>query len=310
MDPISDVFTALHVQNAVHGKLELTAPWGIAFPEGHALFGMVARGSCWLSTEGLEQPISLAGGDCFLMPRGMKYELRDHPKTRARLITDIKCDDADVRLPVFRYGGGGVMTTILAGCFTFDAPATRPVLDLLPSLIVIRANEAQAASLQSTLRLLCTESEAADLGSRIVIDRLVDVFFVQAVRYHMSNHSTCNSHWLRAVADPQIGKALRAIHESVESPWTVEELARIAGMSRAGFALRFKQLAGEAPLEYVTRWRMYKASRLLKDRDRKLVQIANEVGYETDGAFNRAFKRVLGVTPGEFRRNPAAEIAP
>jgi AraC-like DNA-binding protein len=308
MDPISDVFTSFRVQNAVYGRLELTAPWGLAFPEGHALFGMVARGSCWLRTDTLQKPISLSGGDCFLLPRGARYEIRDQPRSRVRLITDVGRNDDGTPIPVFRHGGGGAMTMMIAGCFTFDAPATKPVLDLLPSLIHIRADEPQSAALQSTLRLLCSESEAADMGSRIVINRLVDVFFVQAVRYYMSNHTACASKWLRAVADPQIGKALRAIHESMESPWTVEDLARIAGMSRAAFALRFKQLAGEAPLEYVTRWRMYKASQLLKDRDRKLVQIANEVGYETDGAFNRAFKRVLGVTPGEFRRNAGASV--
>lgn len=308
MDPISDVFTSFHVQNAVYGRLELTAPWGLAFPEGHALFGMVARGSCWLSTDSLEQPISLSGGDCFLLPRGAKYAIRDQPRTRTKVITEIARSDDGKPIPVFQYGGGGAMTMMIAGCFTFDAPATKPVLDLLPALIHIRADEPQSASLQSTLRLLCAESEAADLGSRIVINRLVDVFFVQAVRYYMAHHSTCNSKWLRAVADPQLGKALRAMHESIEAPWTVEELARIAGMSRAAFALRFKQMAGEAPLEYVTRWRMYKASQLLKNRDRKLLQIANEVGYETDGAFNRAFKRVLGMTPGEFRRNAGAEV--
>ncbi|HEX2832469.1 MAG TPA: AraC family transcriptional regulator [Thermoanaerobaculia bacterium] len=310
MDPISDVFTSFRVQNVVYGRLELTAPWGLAFPEGHALFGMVARGGCWLSTDSLETPISLSGGDCFLLPRGARYEIRDQPRGRTRLITEVGRRDDGTPIPRFQYGGGGAMTLMIAGCFTFDAPATKPVLDLLPSLIHIRADEPQSASLQSTLRLLCSESEAADLGSRIVINRLVDVFFVQAVRYYMANHSACNSKWLRAVADPQIGTALRAVHEAIESPWTVEELARIAGMSRAAFALRFKQLAGEAPLEYVTRWRMYKASQLLKDRGRKLVQIANEVGYETDGAFNRAFKRILGVTPGEFRRNAGAQPAP
>ena len=128
----------------------------------------------------------------------------------------------------------------------------------------------------------------------------------------MSQHKACTSSWLRAVADPQVGRVLRAMHEQLDHSWTVEELASRGGMSRAAFALRFKQLVGEAPLEYLTRWRMYKASRLLRDRDRKILQVANSVGYDSDGAFNRAFKRVLGVSPGAYRRGaetPAVQQA-
>lgn len=301
MDPIADVFTALQVENVLYGRFEAGAPWGISFPAGHAAFGMVMRGHCWLAVEGVGEPVSLAGGDCFLLPRGLAYTLRDDERSPVATIDEIVGKSGSSR-SLMQLGGDGRTTSMISGCFQFDPSASRPIVELLPSFIHIRADEPQSAGLQTTIRLLAAEIEEDGAGSQIVVNRLVDVFFLQAIRFHMSQHKSCTSHWLRAVADPQVGRVLRAMHERLDHPWTVEELAGRGGMSRAAFALRFKQLVGEAPLEYLTRWRMYRASRLLRDRDRKLLQIANSVGYESDGAFQRAFKRVLGVSPGAYRR--------
>ena len=301
MDPIADVFTALQVENVLYGRLDAAAPWGIQFPSGHASFGMLVRGHCWLAVEGVEEPVPLAGGDCFLLPRGVAYSLRDDPSSPLSTIEEVvtRCRGNKGEL---QFGGEGRTTSMISGCFQFDPSASRPIVELLPSFIHIRADEPQSATLQTTIRLLAAEIEENAAGSQIVVNRLVDVFFLQAIRFHMSQHKACTSSWLRAVADPQVGKVLRAMHQQLDHPWTVEELAGHGGMSRAAFALRFKQMVGEAPLEYLTRWRMYKASRLLRDRDRKILQVANSVGYDSDGAFNRAFKRVLGVSPGAYRR--------
>jgi len=124
------------------------------------------------------------------------------------------------------------------------------------------------------------------------------------VRAHIASSSeTCKSGWLRAIFDPKIGAALKAMHERIENPWTVETLAAAAGMSRSAFALRFKELLGETPLEYLTNWRMYKATGLLQGNDRKLLEVAKSVGYDSDAAFSKAFKRVLGTAPREYRRS-------
>jgi AraC-like DNA-binding protein len=141
-------------------------------------------------------------------------------------------------------------------------------------------------------------------GSGIVANRLAEVLFIQTIRAHTASAADCsNPGWLRSIFDPQIGAALKSIHENVDHPWTVESLAEAAGMSRSAFAAHFKDLLGQAPLEYVTEWRMQKAVRLLQQPDKKLLEIAKRVGYESDAAFSKAFKRVLGVTPGEHRRN-------
>ena len=141
-------------------------------------------------------------------------------------------------------------------------------------------------------------------GSEVVANRLAEVLFIQTLRAHIASGSeSCKRGWLRAIFDRQIGAALRCVHENVKSPWTVQSLAAAAGMSRSAFASRFKELLGQTPLDYVTDWRMQKATQLLNQQDKKLAEIAQSVGYESEDAFSKAFKRVVGVAPAEYRRN-------
>jgi AraC-like DNA-binding protein len=185
----------------------------------------------------------------------------------------------------------------------FDKPSLKPVTQLLPRLILVKAEQARTLALHSTLQLLAAEMAEQAPGSEVVADRLAEVLFIQTLRAHIASASeTCRQPWLRAIFDPQIGTALKAIHENVNGPWTVESLAETAGMSRSAFALRFKELLGQTPLDYVTDWRMQKALRLLKEEDKKLVEVAQSVGYESDAAFSKAFKRIVGLTPGEYRQ--------
>jgi transcriptional regulator GlxA family with amidase domain len=175
---------------------------------------------------------------------------------------------------------------------------------LLPELILVKADQAQTLALHATLQLLASEMAEPAPGSEVMVNRLADILFIQCVRAHIAASSeNCKSGWLRAIFDPKIGVALKAMHERVENPWTVETLAAAAGMSRSAFALRFKELLGETPLEYLTNWRMYKATGSLQEDDRKMFEIAKSVGYDSDAAFSKAFKRVLGVAPREYRRS-------
>jgi AraC-like DNA-binding protein len=294
----------MRVESAVYGRLETTAPWGLSFdPSPHAIFGMVVRGNCWLGAEGFAEQVPLTGGDCYLLPRINFHTLRDHPHTAPRRFMEVieqKHGDA------IHYGGGGTPTTILASKFTFDGPSAKPLTEMLPPVILIRADETRNLALQTTLRLLTSELASPGPGSQVIVSRLADTVFVQAIRAHLDSSACPKTGWLRALADPPIAAALESMHERIAHSWTVAELASAAGMSRSSFAERFKELVGEAPLEYLTRWRMYQAGRLLRDGKMKQFEVANLVGYDSDGAFNKAFKRVLGQTPGEFRRAPAA----
>ena len=321
MDPMSDFFKTMHVASAVHSRLEATAPWGLmrASEEGNdavahpavaenppsqlAHFGMVSRGNCWLSVGGMPDPLPLTGGDCFLLAPGSTYTLRDSPRTPARSFCEVAPKNQS---NVIHYGGGGAPTTIVSGWFRFGEMSVKPLKRLLPDLILIKADQAQTLALHSTLQLLASEMSEPAPGTEVMVNRLADILFIQCVRAHIASGSeNCKSGWLRAIFDPKIGAALKAMHEKVENQWTVEALAVAAGMSRSAFALRFKELLRETPLEYLTNWRMYKATGILQDGDKKLFEVAKSVGYDSDAAFSKAFKRVLGVAPREYRRSAA-----
>ncbi len=319
MDPMTDIFQSMHMKAVVHSRLEATAPWGLTrsaheaeseqrdslgnriSPSELAHFGMIARGNCWLSVDGLPGPIPLTGGDCFLLAPGSAYTLRDHPRTPARSFCEAARPDGG---NVIHYGGGGAPTTLISGFLSFDKVSLKPVTQLLPSLILIKADQARMLALHTTLQLLASEMAEQAPGSEVAATRLAEVLFIQCMRAHIASGSeSCKKGWLRAIFDPKIGAALRAIHGSVNTDWTVESLAAAAGMSRSAFALRFKELLGQTPLDYVTDWRMQKAIPLLQRSDKKLIEIAQSVGYESDAAFSKAFKRILGVPPGEYRHN-------
>ncbi len=322
MDPITDVFETFRVAAVVHARLEATAPWGLtrdtdsaetakhspqtaSSPFHLAHFGMISRGNCWLSVEGISQPLPLAGGDCFLLAPGASFKLRDNPQTPARSFCEVAPRE---RIQVIQYGGGGVPTTIVSGLFRFDPVNVKPLTRLLPSLILVRADQAQSFALNTTLNLLASEMAELAPGSGLVVNRLADVLFIQCLRAHIASRSEpCEkSGWLRAVFDPQVGTALKSMHEKVEAPWTVESLAATSGMSRSAFAVRFKELVGETPLEYLTGWRMHKATSMLKRGDKKLFEVAKSVGYDSDSAFSKAFKRILGVAPRAYLRSASA----
>jgi AraC-like DNA-binding protein len=155
---------------------------------------------------------------------------------------------------------------------------------------------------------LASEMAEQAPGSDVVATRLGEVLFIQALRAHFASGAGWrNKGWLRAIFDPQIGSALSAIHDSVNTPWTVESLAEAAGMSRSAFAARFKELLGQTPLQYVTEWRMQKAMQLLEQRDKKLIDVARSVGYESDAAFSKTFKRLVDASPGEYRKRRSEE---
>jgi AraC-like DNA-binding protein len=314
LDPITDIFRTMHVTAFGQHRLEATAPWGLiqeneaeeevtpsgkkSSPTDLAHFAMLSRGNCWLSVRGIAEPIPLTGGDCFLLARGTSIILRDSPRTRPKMSFRKVGETASNN--VAHYGGGGAATTIVCGSFRFDRASLKPIAQLLPSFILIKADEARTLALHNTMRALASEMAEQTPGSEVVATRLAEVLFIQVLRAHIGSGPERNRGWLRAVFDPQMGTALSAVHDSVSTPWTVESLAAAAGMSRSAFAVRFKELLGQTPLEYVTEWRMQKAMQLLEQRDQKLIDVARSVGYESDAAFSKAFKRVVGANPGEY----------
>lgn len=328
MDPISDIFRTLQIDALVQSKLEATAPWAVslvvqprqvasdrplAHRPGVAYFCMISRGHCWLKVDGESEPFPLTAGDCFLLAPQISFSISDQIHTTPISFCDLR---AKAIQNVVHYGGGGAPTTLVWGLLQFNQGSVRPITALLPRLILIRAEQTQATGLHATLQMLASEMALQVPGSDVAANRLAEVLFVQTLRAYIALDSEQRkSGWLSAIFDPQIGGAMKAIHADIRAPWTVESIAEAAGMSRSSFAARFKQLLGETPMQYVTGWRMQKSLELLVRGDAKLAEIGLQVGYETDAAFNKAFKRVIGATPGQYRnayldqRNPVGSLS-
>lgn len=297
MDPLDDLFAAMRVQSALYARLETCAPWGLDFAAGaSARFGFVASGRCYLTLEG-QEPLHLSAGDCYVIVHGSRYVLQDNPGSATQSCSEVVRDNIGGTVSV---GGCGEAATIITGWFTFDEVGARPLVKLLPSLLHARIEADRAALLPVLLQFLNVETEKPALGSSLVVSRLADIVFVAALRAYASAAGTPG--WLAALSDRQMGPALQAIHAGPSCRWTVDALAGISGMSRSAFASRFRERIGEPPLAYVVRWRMFKAGHMLRRSGMAIGEIAARVGYESEAAFNKAFKRVIGMTPAKYRR--------
>jgi AraC-like DNA-binding protein len=308
MDVLTDVLEAARLKSGIYGRLELTAPWGLSFDCAAAHFYVVTRGTCWLEVSGEGEPIQLGGGDFVLLPKGSPHAIKDDPATPAvpvdRALAGCDNPKSDARPDgTVRYGGGGAATTLAGGFFSTENGSQNLLFASLPPVLHVKGDAGTTVRwLEANLQFVASEMASGEPGFETIVSRLADILVVQGVRAHLAEKSGESKGWLRALVDPQIGRALSLIHEKPDDDWTVESLASEVGMSRSPFAARFAQLVEEPPLRYLTRWRMEKASRLLETSHAGLAAIAKRVGYDAEAAFSKAFKRYTGVSPGAYRR--------
>jgi AraC-like DNA-binding protein len=302
VDVLTDLMQLVRLRSHVYGRVELTAPWGMRCdPSDRSGFFIVSRGNCWLELDGEKNQIPLAGGDFVFFPKGGGHILRDAPNTPAVPVAEILKAHDCTNGGVLRYGGNGAPVSLICGCFAFEDGGRNPLVECLPPMIHVKADSSQSVRwLEATLQFVASETASTLPGADTVSSRLADILFVHAVRAHLVT-SECKRGLLNALTDPEIGAALRLIHERTGDVWTVEALAKAVAMSRSAFAARFTELVGQSPLRYITSLRVQKASQMLL-QGTKISVIAQAVGYETEAAFGKAFKRYLGTTPGDFRR--------
>jgi AraC-like DNA-binding protein len=238
-----------------------------------------------------------------VLPRGGTYVLRDAPSTRpVQLDGSLKGRNRGGD-GVFRLGGTGEATALICGNLRFEDVSTDLLLAVLPPVIHMKKKGSHfAAWLGATIDHIRSELAAGNPGAEIVVARIADILFIQAVAMYLETHAaTADSGWLGALRDRQIGPALTLLHEHPEQTWTVESIAETLGLSRSAFAARFAQLVGEPPLRYLTRVRLHAAGTRLSSSDEKMTSIAASLGYESASGFNKAFKAHFGITPGEYR---------
>jgi AraC-like DNA-binding protein len=299
---------AVRLRSRVFCRSELKAPWGIALERSHyAHFHVIERGGAWLRIEG-EEPVALAGGDLVVVPHGAGHTLTDALATKARPLAEMAGRRAsEGGCVVMRGGGEGAETQLVCGSFRFERREAHPLVELLPPLIHLRPAETPAAEwLEATLRFLAWETREAKPGTETIVSRLTDVIFVQVLRAWIESLPGGRGGWMGALRDRQVGAALALVHRSPERTWTNASLAEAVGMSRSRFAARFAALVGEPPLTYVSRWRLETAAALLQDGGLGLAEVAARVGYDSEAAFSKAFRRRFGTPPGAYRRRSAA----
>ena len=308
-DVLTSVLRSMRLQGSVFCRAELSAPWGIALePQDYAHFHVLEQGNAWLRLRGEERPQPVGEGDLVLIPHGGGHSLTDEPTTPpVPLGSLVKCLGPGGQYDVIHFGGGGGATRLICGAFRFGASARHPLLAALPPVILVRGSAGRpAARLEPILDFLGDEARRDQPGAEMVISRLNDVIFIQAVRAWMETRPRTESGWLGALRDPQIGQSLALLHLHPERPWTVAALAVEVGMSRSPFSARFARLVGEGPLSYLRRWRLQMAGDLLLREPLSVAEVATRVGYQSEAALSRAFRREWGVTPSAYRRRGAA----
>ncbi|MDQ3717118.1 MAG: AraC family transcriptional regulator [Actinomycetota bacterium] len=303
-DALGEALHFLRMSGAFYGLSELSAPWGFTMPPmpGYLWFHVVTSGSARLETDdrpGVAGARSLTPGDLALVPRGEGHVMRSDPGVPAPGILDLEREAISDRYEVLTYGGGGARTTLLCGAVRFDHPAARNLVEALPAMIHLeRSDSPYPDRMHSTLALLAAEAKEMRPGGEAVITRLADILVIQAIRSWIETDPAARTGWLGALADQQIGRAISLIHRDPAREWTVASLADELAMSRSAFAARFTELVGEPAMRYVTRWRMNVALDALQDDGATIAELAGRLGYRSDAAFARAFKRVTGRSPG------------
>ncbi len=303
-DALGEALYQVRMRGVFYSQTEAGAPWALELPPfGNCVtFHLVTRGGCWLEVAD-NAPVYLRAGDIALVPHGRGHWMRSHPDApvtgRADELPQQMVND---HFSVLRCGGDGARSTLICGVVSFDQPGVRRLLDLLPAIMHLEDTDEGESRIRDAIHMMTAELRRPRPGGEAVTTRLADILMIEAIRTWLARDPAARSGWLGALQDPQLGRAIAAVHRSPGHDWTVESLAREAAMSRSAFAARFTELVGEPAMRYVTRCRMELAHSRLEDGDTTVAAVAADLGYQSEASFSRAFARIAGTSPGAVRR--------
>lgn len=304
-DAFGEIFHLLKLTGTFYCQSRLTAPWGIAVPAMPDVmtFLVVTRGRCYLRQGGAPN-MALAQGDFLLLTAGKAHEVLSDPNCTATPLDQLPVEPVSEVYETLSFGGGGETTQLMYGVMRPDHAASSILMALLPDqLHISRWSQSSTAWLQGTMQFIADEAQEQRPGGEMVITRLADVLVIEAIRTWLNTRGGAESGWVRAVRDPQIGRALVQIHQCPDKDWSVHSLAQVAGMSRSAFSAKFTNLIDMSVKRYLTMWRMHLARDHLLRTTQPISAIAAELGYSSEPTFHRAFKRVFGIPPGAVRRH-------
>jgi len=315
MDALSDVLRAVRLTGAIFFDVCATGPWVAETPQGSTVvsamfpgsdhlicYHVITGGECWASVPG-EAPRHLKAGDIIVLPHGDTHVLSSTVGLRRSPDMSMYRYPRDGQLPIRIAVGeqAGSGATFVCGFLGCDARPYNPLLAALPRVFTI-SDEASGA-LASYVQFALAESKMQRMGGQGVLGRLSELMFIDVVRRYIETLPAERTHWLSGLKDPYIGRALTELHREPAREWTLEGLAREAGLSRSALAERFTEFVGQPPMQYLAAWRMQLAANQLSSGLESIATVANRVGYESEAAFSRTFKRIVGVPPGQWRRD-------
>jgi AraC-like DNA-binding protein len=314
MDVLSTVLKTVKLEGAMFYNAEFSAPWGFRSPPScqvapylksesrHVIiYHLLTHGRAYANVEGGPR-VSLSAGDIVVFPHGDAHIMgngRDvEPRDNARTLQEILAQG----LKPARMGGGGEITRFVCGYLVCDLQLSKAFLGGLPPIFKVNiGSDGSGQWLENSIRYAVERAVASQTGSEIVVAKLSEALFVETLRRYVDHLPPGQTGWLAGARDPDVGNALALVHRQPSDPWTIAELARQVGVSRSVLAERFRHFLGVPPMAYLTRWRLQLGAQLLASTSRSVAQIAAEVGYESEPAFNRAFKREFGSPPARFR---------
>lgn len=321
MDALSETLRVVRLVGAIFINARFTAPWCYQSPHADAaapllepgaervvIYHLITEGECFVEMDG-EPPVHLGAGDVVVFPQGHAHRMSSQPGVTPAL--GKRLDAVLTRRPrQLDFGGGGAATRMICGYLACEARLARILLAGLPPLLRVNVRGSNAGVwLEASVRYALAEARSPRPGGAGVLAKLAEVLFIEVLRQHMNEQSEGRTGWLAGVGDRIVGPALKALHHKPAHAWTLEELARAAGTSRSVLAERFQHLVGSSPMQYLTQWRMLLAANLLCRSNAPLARIAEDVGYQTDTAFSRAFRREFGSPPAAWRRQRQAAPA-
>jgi AraC-like DNA-binding protein len=321
MDALSDVLRAVRLSGAVFFDIDASPPWVAEAPPGQAIvhrvfphadhlmsYHVITRGSCWGGLIG-ETPVQLLAGDIIVFPHGDPHVMSSAPGMRGTPDVATYTPSSTRQLPFTMTMGSEQPdpAQIVCGFIGCDARPFNPLLSSLPRLVHQRARA--EGVLAQFVRLAVDESRQPRVGGECVLGRLSELLFVDVVRHYLQGLPEDRTNWLAGLRDPYVGRALSALHGEPARSWTLELLARESGLSRSVLAERFTAFAGQPPMQYLASWRMQIAANLLLNGVDSVAMIAERVGYESEAAFSRAFRKIVGLPPGEWRKQKVAKAA-
>ena len=324
MDALSDVLRAIRLTGAVFLSAEFTAPWSVLAGSGpgecaaympgakHLVhYHLVTQGSCLATLPGVA-PVRLEAGDLVLFPGGDAHLVASAPDLDpVPIATLLKPSRGDAVVHRLVHGGGGETTRVVCGFLACDTRPFEPLLLALPRILKFSAREGSASSwIETSLRYTVEESVTPRTGWEVVVAKLAELLFVEALRRYIDALPPDANGWLSGLRDPYVGRALTLMHARPAHPWTVEELGREVALSRSALAARFVHVLGQSPMSYLSSWRMYLAAHMLGTSGQTIAAITEQIGYDSEPSFYRAFKRAFGMPPASFRQERVRAAPP